>query len=177
MRLLATIPVLLLTAELAGQNVHVKHDKAVDFTTPRSAAFRPGLIHGHHPRVDESALRKAVEERLLRQAAASGLKPAQRAEWTLTYSLSVREAVKRQRRGGRTDVKDVTEYRLIIRLVDSAGNEPWTTTATATVEDRRHKYVETHVLRAVTLSMAKYPPGAHGGNRVPGTDGGAPALR
>ncbi len=159
MHFLLTIVTVLMAANLAAQHVRVKHDKTLDFGATHTIDFRPGLIHGHHPRIDEPALRKGVEERILRHAAAKGLKQSARAEWRLTYSLTVREAVHRERRGGRQVLRDVTEYTLQVRLVDAEGKEPWSTIATGTVEDRRHKYVEEHVLRAATFSMAKYPPG------------------
>lgn len=152
------VSVAFLAACLGAQHVRVKYDKTLDFSAPRTVVFRPGLMHGHHPRIDEAALRRAVEERISRHAAAKGLKESPRGEWRLTYSLTVREAVQRERRGGRQVMRDVTEYTLQVRLVDAAGQEPWSTIATGTVEDRRHKYVEEHVLRAVTFSMAKYPP-------------------
>lgn len=149
---------LLLAASLLGQHVRVQFDKSVDFRAPRPITFLPGTIHGHHPRVDEARLRKGVEERILRHAAVKGLKESPRAPYRLTYSLSIREAVERQRRGGRPVSRDVTEYTLSIRLVDPSARAIWATTATGTVEELRHRYVEERVLRAVTLSMAKYPP-------------------
>lgn len=148
---------LLAAMTLQAQHIRTKVDESADFRRIATFQFQPGLVQGRHSHLNEVELRNALEERLLKQIAGSGLRPAEKADVRIIYHLTAREEYENERRGQRTRRREITRYELQIRMIDPAGNAIWTATGYGTVEDWRHRYVQEHVVRAATLAWAKYP--------------------
>jgi hypothetical protein len=107
--------------------------------------------------LNEATLREHLEAKLLERAQAIGLRAAERPDAVLTYSLRAVEDKEVERRGGKRVEYEATRYELEIRLLGGAGKPIWTAIATGSVRDRRQRFVEVPLLRAVTLGLAKLP--------------------
>ncbi|GAB4359351.1 MAG: hypothetical protein OHK0021_03570 [Bryobacter sp.] len=148
-----------LAASALAQHIRVKSEPQRDFAQYSTYQFAPGIITGRHPKLDEKALSASIEERIAGGARRAGLRrvdsqASSAADLKITFFLRINEDTKRSR--FRTE--EVTRYSLEIRIIDRSQKEIWVGTGSGEVEDRRHRFVEPPILRAATLTMAKFPP-------------------
>lgn len=156
---IVSIATVWLAASALGQHVRVEAEPQRDFAQYSTYRFVPGIITGRHPRVDDNVLSAGIEERIAGGAKRAGLRridsqASSPADLKITFFLRINEDTKRSR--FRTE--EVTRYSLEIRIIDRSQKEIWVGTGSGEVEDRRHRFVEPPILRAATLTMAKFPP-------------------